>query len=98
MTGKINITPIEDIIADDFGPIGTPERDAFDLECNAFVIGERLKEERRKAGLTQEELAQKIGTKKSFISRVENGKADIQLTTLAKVFKGLGRRVSIQVL
>ncbi|MCQ2186575.1 MAG: helix-turn-helix domain-containing protein [Bacteroidales bacterium] len=98
MKSKMNITPIEDLIIEDFGEIGTPERDAFEIECDAFIIGEQLKEERKKAGLTQEELAQRIGTKKSFISRVENGKADIQLTTLAKLFQGLGRRVSIQVI
>lgn len=97
MKGKMNVTPIEEFIADDFGAIGSPERDEFELECDAFVIGEQLKEERRKAGLTQEELACRIGTKKSFISRVENGKADIQLTTLAKLFRGLGRHVSIQI-
>ena len=98
MKSKMNITPIEDLIIEDFGEIGTPERDAFEIECDAFIIGEQLKEERKKAGLTQEELAQRIGTKKSFISRVENGKADIQLTTLAKLFQGLGRRVNIQVI
>ena len=97
MRSKMNITPIEELISEDFGAIGTPQRDSFELECDAFIIGEQLKEERRKAGLTQEELAQRIGTKKSFISRVENGKADIQLTTLAKLFHGLGRHVSVQV-
>ena len=49
------------------------------MECDAFIIGEQLKEERLRAGLTQEQLADRIGTKKSFISRVEKGHADIQL-------------------
>ena len=70
----------------------------LEMECNAFIIGEQLKDERLKAGLTQEELADKIGTKKSFISRVENGKADIQLSTLVKVFRGVGREISVRVL
>lgn len=95
---RMNLTPIEDLITEDFGKVGTAERDAFEMECDAFIIGEQLKEERRRAGLTQEELAEKIGTKKSFISRVEKGKADIQLSTLVKVFRGLGRQVSIRVL
>ena len=95
---KLNLTPIEDLIAEDFGKVDTPERDAFEMECDAFIIGEQLKDERLKAGLTQEELADKIGTKKSFISRVEKGKADIQLSTLVKVFRGLGREVSVRVL
>lgn len=95
---KINITPIEDLITEDFGTPGTPERDQFEMECDAFIIGEQLKVERLKAGLTQEQLANKIGTKKSFISRVERGRADIQLSTLVKLFRGLGRQISVRVL
>lgn len=95
---KMNLTPIEDLIAEDFGKPGTEERNAFDMECDAFVIGEQLKAERSKAGLTQEQLAEKIGTKKSFISRIENGRADIQISTLVKLFNGLGRQVSVRVL
>ena len=71
---NLRLTPIEDLIAEDFGEIGTPARVQFEMECDAFVIGEQLKEERIKAGLTQEQLADKIGTKKSFISRVERGR------------------------
>jgi ribosome-binding protein aMBF1 (putative translation factor) len=95
---KMNLTPIEDLIEEDFGAVGTPERDQFEMECDVFVIGEQLKDERIKAGLTQEQLAEKIGTKKSFISRVERGHADIQLSTLVKLFRGLGRQISIRVL
>ena len=95
---KMNLTPIEDLITEDFGAVGTPERDQFEMECDAFIIGEQLKDERLRAGLTQEELATRIGTKKSFISRVENGHADIQLSTLVKLFQGLGRQVSVRVL
>ena len=95
---RMNLTPIEDLIAEDFGAVGTPERDQFDMECDAFIIGEQLKEERQRAGLSQEQLAQKIGTKKSFISRVENGRADIQLSTLVRLFQGLGRQVRVMVL
>ena len=93
-----SITPIEDLITEDFGEIGTPERDQFEMECDAFIIGERLKAERLKSGLTQEQLAQKIGTKKSFISRVERGHTDIQLSTLVRLFQGLGCQVRVRVI
>ena len=46
----------------------------------------------------RKELAEKIGTKKTYISRLENGKADIQLSTLFRIFEGLGRRVSLTIL
>ena len=60
------------------GQKGTPERNDFERGAEAFILAERLKEERLKAGLTQEQLAAKIGTKKTYISRIENGKADVQ--------------------
>lgn len=91
-------TPLEDLIAEDFGQLGIPERDEFDREAEAFILAERLKEERKKAGLTQQQLADKIGTKKSYISRIENGKSDVQLSTLFKIFHGLGKRVSVTIL
>lgn len=91
-------TPLEDLIAEDFGQLGTPERDEFDREAEAFILAERLKEERKKAGLTKQQLADKIGTKKSYISRIENGKSDVQLSTLFKIFHGLGKRVSVTIL
>ena len=94
---KPNLTPLEDIISEDFGADGTPEREQFEMECDAFIIGEQLKDERLRAGLTQEQLAEKVGTKKSFISRVERGHADIQISTLVKLFHGLGRQVSVRV-
>ena len=94
---KMNLTPIEDLISEDFGADGTPEREQFEMECDAFIIGEQLKDERLRAGLTQEQLAEKVGTKKSFISRVERGHADIQISTLVKLFHGLGLQVSVRV-
>lgn len=95
---RTNLTPIEDLISEDFGAIGTREREQFEMECDAFIIGEQLKGERLRAGLTQEQLAEKVGTKKSFISRVERGHADIQISTLVKLFQGLGRQVSVRIL
>ncbi len=95
---EMSLTPIEDFISEDFGADGTPTRMEFDADVDAFSWGERLKEERQKAGLTQEQLADKIGTKKSYISRVENGHTDIQVSTLLKIFQGLGRRVSLSIL
>ena len=95
---QLNLTPIEDLIEEDFGKEGTPSRLEFENGCDAFIIGERLKEERLRAGLTQEQLASRIGTKKTYISRVENGHTDVQVSTLFKIFEGLGRRISINIL
>ena len=91
-------TPIEDLITEDFGVPGTAERDNFENSCEAFIIGEQLKAERLKAGMTQEQLAAKIGTKKSYISRIETGHTDIQLSTLIKICQGLGRKISFTIM
>jgi len=79
-----------------YGKVGTPERDAFDNRSKSFMIGELIKDARIKAKITQEELALKTGTKKSYISRVENGKIDIQVSTLYKILEeGLGCHVNL---
>lgn len=90
--------PTEEWIAEDLGAPGTTGREEPDNSCGAFILGKRLKAERLKAGMTQEQLAARIGTKKSYISRIENGHADIQLSTLFKIFHGLGRKVSFTIL
>ena len=60
-----------------------------------FIISESLKAARREAKLTQEQLAVKAGTKKSYMSRLENGNCDIQLSTLYRIFEeGLGKKIS----
>jgi len=79
-----------------YGKQGTIERDEFESRAKAFVVGEMIKDARKEAHLTQEELANKTGTKKSYISRVENGKIDIQVSTLFKIFEeGLGKRIGL---
>ena len=82
-----------------YGKIGSSTRDEYEAKANYFVISEMLKEARKEAHITQEQLADKIGTKKSYISRLENGKADIQVSTLYKIFEtGLGRKIRLTLL
>lgn len=79
-----------------YGKIGTEKREEFEKKAQYFVISELLKEARKEANMTQEQLADKVGTKKSYISRLENGKCDIQLSTLYRIFEfGLGKRVNL---
>lgn len=61
-------------------------------------IGLMVKEARKEAGMTQDELAQKSGTSKHYISRLENQKSDIELLTLKKIIEaGLGKQLRIQI-
>jgi DNA-binding XRE family transcriptional regulator len=91
-------TNLNELLDAEYGEKGTKRRDEFDKEAEAFCLAQTLREERLRAGLTQEQLAEKIGTKKTYISRLENGKADVQLTTLFRIFEGLGRKVCVTVL
>jgi DNA-binding XRE family transcriptional regulator len=93
-----NITTFEEHLTKQYGVIGSQKRTEFEAKAKSFVIGELLKEERLEANLTQEELADKIGAKKSYISRLENGKVDIQLSTLFKIFEiGLGKHIRLTI-
>ena len=94
----MNCNTFDELLDEEYGKMGTPERMKFEAEAEAFCLAECLKDQRRRAGLTQAELADKIGTKKSYISKIENGHADVQLNTLYRIFRGLGKRVSISIM
>jgi ribosome-binding protein aMBF1 (putative translation factor) len=81
-----------------YGRVGTEKRTEFEIKAKSFAIGEILREARKDAQMTQEELARKTGTKKSFISRIENGHSDIQLSTLYRLVEiGFGKRVILTI-
>ena len=91
-----SLTTFDDHLDKRYGRVGTAKRTEFEIKAKAFAIGEVIREERRLASMTQEQLAEKTGTKKSFISRIENGHSDIQLSTLYKLVElGLGRKISL---
>ncbi|MCF8361640.1 MAG: helix-turn-helix domain-containing protein [Prolixibacteraceae bacterium] len=65
-----------------YGEKGTPSREKYDVDSLSFRLGVMLKEARNEAKITQDELAKKTGTKKSYISRIERGQSDIQIISL----------------
>jgi len=92
------VTTFEEHLEKRYGKIGTERRTEFEIKAKAFAIGEILREARKEANMTQEELAQKTGTRKSFISRIENGHSDIQLSTLYRLVEiGFGKRVNLTI-
>jgi DNA-binding XRE family transcriptional regulator len=91
-----NLKTFDQHLEDRYGKNGSETRTAFEIKAKSFAIGEMIKEERKLAKITQEDLAQKIGVKKSFISRIENGHSDIQLSTLYRLIElGLNRKVNL---
>ncbi len=92
------IKDFEDILIEKYGVKGTASRDEYDANSLAFRLGVMLKEARNSAMITQDELAQRTGTKKSYISRIERGKCDIQISTYYKLIEiGLGKRLNISI-
>ena len=69
----------------------------FETGYEQFKIGVVLKKAREQAGLTQEELAEKLHTKKTAISRIENHAEDIKLSTLEKFAKAVGKQLRLEV-
>jgi len=93
-----NITDFEDILKEKYGEKGSPMRDKFEADSLAFRLGVMLKEARQESKITQKQLADKTGTKKSYISRIEKGKSDIQISTYHKLIEiGLGKHLNITI-
>jgi DNA-binding XRE family transcriptional regulator len=91
-----NINNFSDLLKAKYGEIGTEARTEFEHKANAYYLCEMLKEKRKAAKITQSELAAKTSLQKEFISRVENGKVDVQVSTLLKILAGLGLELQIQ--
>ena len=98
MTNLKNIKTFDELLDSKYGEMGSPKRDQFHENAKKYIIGEMIREARRQAKLTQAELAKRTGTKKSYISRIENGKSDIQLSTFFKIIEeGLGKKVNLSI-
>jgi DNA-binding XRE family transcriptional regulator len=93
-----NLKTFDQLLDEKYGKTGSTERDKFDADSLAFRLGIMLKAARIEANLTQEELAEKTGTKKSYISRIERGLSDIQISTYYKLIElGLGKHLNISI-
>ncbi len=93
-----NVTDFEELLEEKYGKKGSPRRDQYDAESLAFRLGVMLKEARKEARITQEQLAERTGTKKSYISKIENGHSDIQISTYNRLIEiGLGKHLTISI-
>ncbi|MBP5229370.1 MAG: helix-turn-helix transcriptional regulator [Bacteroidales bacterium] len=76
----------------EYGPKGTPTRDEFEAKSLAWYYAECLKDARKKAGLTQQEVADRIGKKRTYVSLIEQGKTDLQLSTFIMMCIAVGAK------
>ena len=96
MTEYKGIKTFDELIEKEHGKIGTDSRNEYVEGAQMFIVSEMLKEARKSANMTQEQLAIKAGTKKSYISKIENAKGNIQLSTLIRILeKGLNKKVGL---
>jgi DNA-binding XRE family transcriptional regulator len=96
MKPKSKITTLDQILDKKYGKKGRPKREQWEQQFEAFRLGVLLEEARTRLGMTQEELADKCGTNKSYISRIENNSSDIRLSTLMKIIQqGLGGHLTL---
>ena len=81
-----------------YGSKGTESRDALDTGYENFKLGALLHEARLEKGMTQAELAEKVGTTKSYISKIENNQKEVRLSTLQKIVHlGLGGQLDLTI-
>ena len=81
-----------------YGQRGTPKREALEQGFELFKLGTLLHEARLKKGLTQEQLAARCGTSKTYISKIENNVKEVRLSTLQKIVEiGLGGHLNLTV-
>ena len=93
-----NLKSLDLFIDEQYGEKGTEKRNAFDEGYEEFKLGVLLQQARLNQGMTQEELAEKCGTNKGYISRVENNIKDIRISTLRKSVEiGLGGHLNLSI-
>jgi DNA-binding XRE family transcriptional regulator len=93
-----NLTSFSNHLDQQYGKRGTKKRELYEAGFEAFKLGIMLQELRKEQGMTQEQLAEKCGTTKTYISRIENDASDIRLSTLMRIIReGLGGRLRLSV-
>lgn len=97
-TKQNKLVDIDEFIDDRFGKRGAKARETFEEGYETFKLGVMLQKMRKEQKMTQEQLAVKCGTTKTYISRIENNASDIRLSTLMRIVReGFGRHLKLSV-
>jgi len=87
MKQKSNLKSLDQFIEDEYGAKGNPKRYKLETGYEAFKLGFLIQQARLEKGMTQEELAEKCGTNKGYISKIENDLKEVRISTLQKIVK-----------
>ena len=95
---KKNPKTINDLFEQKYGNKGSQNRKEFEQRSEAYMVAELVKESRKKAHLTQQQLAEKLNVKRTYISKIERASSDVRISTLRKIIEtGLGGKLNISV-
>ena len=98
MKTKNNTKTLAQLIDEQYGKKGTSKREKFEKGYQAFKLGAMIHDARIEKGLTQEELAEKCGTTKSYISRIENNIKEVRISTLQRIVElGFGGHLELSI-
>ncbi len=98
MTKKNSTKTLSQFVDEQYGERGTSKREKFEKGYEQFKLGVMIQEARLEKGLTQEQLAEKCGTNRAYISKVENNIKDVSLSTLQKIIEvGLGGQLELSI-
>ena len=78
-----------------YGKVGTPEREEFRKEAYAYYVGQLIHDARKQERITQDDLAHKVGTTKSYISKIEKGYIEPGVGLFFRIIEALGLKVNI---
>lgn len=94
-TENKNLTNLEDYMSVKYGAVGSEEREVFREEARAFCLGQIIQETRKREKITQQELAQRVGKDKAYISKIENGIIDPSTSVFYRLIHALGMKIEI---
>lgn len=91
---KIKRLPtVEELLENEYGKRGTESREDFDAKSRAWYYAEILRDARKNAGMTQQQLADKIGKKREYVALLEKGETDMQLSTFIMISEAVGLKI-----
>ncbi|MFN0189781.1 MAG: helix-turn-helix domain-containing protein [Bacteroidia bacterium] len=98
MKQKKNTKSLDQFIDEQYGKKGATKREKFDKGYESFKLGFMIQQARLEKGMTQEELAEKCGTNKGYISKIENNIKEVRISTLQKIVElGLGGHLQLSI-
>ena len=94
---KMKMMTFEQLKDEHIGEKGTPDRDKYEFDLKVELLGEAIKNIRKKRNLTQKQLAELVGVQKSQISRLEHNTKNVTISTILKIFRALKTNVGFSI-